>query len=264
VSIGLQKLVDLKSELLVLERDIRFEQAELKNKISEFKQSRTARAMQAHLSGFLIRGAHLTKLNSSNVAALASFGIETAADITSDRVLRVDGIGQVKAGELVSWRKVVEAKFRNPGQQSPDEKRALAQVQLDHRNHTKRLVSEALVKGRELISLHASAQSRINRPYEALKSAQKAVDQANADLSWVGGIAMPSPSPKLLRPVPAPVYISKADRTIRSASAPQGVAPSCPKCGGKMIKRLAKRGRYQGQPFWGCSRFPACKGLQSI
>lgn len=35
----------------------------------------------------------------------------------------------------------------------------------------------------------------------------------------------------------------------------------CPKCGCAMVKRVAKRGKYRGQQFWGCSRFPRCRGM---
>ena len=34
--------------------------------------------------------------------------------------------------------------------------------------------------------------------------------------------------------------------------------PSCPSCGVKFIKRVAKRGRNKGQWFWGCRHFPRC------
>lgn len=36
------------------------------------------------------------------------------------------------------------------------------------------------------------------------------------------------------------------------------VAPSCPICGSHMIERVRKSDK---QAFWGCSRFPACKGI---
>jgi restriction system protein len=33
----------------------------------------------------------------------------------------------------------------------------------------------------------------------------------------------------------------------------------CPKCGGAMIKRLAKRGARAGNAFYGCARYPSCR-----
>ena len=36
---------------------------------------------------------------------------------------------------------------------------------------------------------------------------------------------------------------------------------SCPLCGADMVERTAQKGRYQGNQFFGCSRYPKCKGL---
>jgi hypothetical protein len=40
--------------------------------------------------------------------------------------------------------------------------------------------------------------------------------------------------------------------------------PFCPKCGSKMILRTARKGKYTGQNFWGCSKFPSCKSIINI
>ena len=40
--------------------------------------------------------------------------------------------------------------------------------------------------------------------------------------------------------------------------------PSCPKCGSTMILRESKKGKNAGRKFWGCSKFPRCKGIQNI
>ena len=46
-------------------------------------------------------------------------------------------------------------------------------------------------------------------------------------------------------------------------AAPSGEsAPSCPKCNAPMAKRTAKKGRHAGQAFWGCSRYPSCRGIR--
>lgn len=41
-------------------------------------------------------------------------------------------------------------------------------------------------------------------------------------------------------------------------------APGCPRCGSPMVRRTAKRGASAGQAFYGCSRYPACKGTLTI
>lgn len=40
--------------------------------------------------------------------------------------------------------------------------------------------------------------------------------------------------------------------------------PSCPQCGAPMQRRTAKRGGHVGQTFWGCSRYPGCKGTRPL
>lgn len=41
-------------------------------------------------------------------------------------------------------------------------------------------------------------------------------------------------------------------------------APKCPKCGSKMLKRVATKYPYKGREFFGCSQFPRCRGIISI
>ncbi len=41
-------------------------------------------------------------------------------------------------------------------------------------------------------------------------------------------------------------------------------APACPDCGKPMHTRTAKSGPNAGQPFWGCTAYPACKGTRRI
>jgi len=40
--------------------------------------------------------------------------------------------------------------------------------------------------------------------------------------------------------------------------------PTCPKCNSPMVKRTARQGANAGGQFWGCSRYPGCRGIRSI
>lgn len=40
--------------------------------------------------------------------------------------------------------------------------------------------------------------------------------------------------------------------------------PACPKCGGAMILRETKKGQHIGRKFWGCAKFPQCKGIITV
>ena len=39
---------------------------------------------------------------------------------------------------------------------------------------------------------------------------------------------------------------------------------ACPVCGSHMVIRRARRGVNAGNEFWGCSRFPGCRGIRNI
>jgi restriction system protein len=66
----------------------------------------------------------------------------------------------------------------------------------------------------------------------------------------------------------------KLDKMLRSAakSLPEdALKPSeihseivlCPRCSSRMVKRRARQGANAGQEFWGCSRFPQCRGIRN-
>ncbi len=58
----------------------------------------------------------------------------------------------------------------------------------------------------------------------------------------------------------APSKISEPHMNQSSAS----VTPSCPQCGAVMVKRIARKGGNAGGEFWGCSKFPACRGVRQL
>ena len=41
-------------------------------------------------------------------------------------------------------------------------------------------------------------------------------------------------------------------------------APGCPRCQSEMVTRTARRGAQAGKAFWGCPRYPACKGTREM
>lgn len=51
-------------------------------------------------------------------------------------------------------------------------------------------------------------------------------------------------------------------QTISSQPA-EDSSPACPKCGSPMAQRIAQKGSHAGNRFWGCTRFPACRGVRS-
>jgi restriction system protein len=49
-----------------------------------------------------------------------------------------------------------------------------------------------------------------------------------------------------------------------SAISEQAFEMTCPACDSPMVKRVAKRGPNVGNEFWGCSKYPQCRGIRSL
>jgi len=59
-------------------------------------------------------------------------------------------------------------------------------------------------------------------------------------------------------------YLSSAQTKFERAEQAQDSLPRCPKCGSEMVLRTAKRGDNQGGRFWGCSKYPECRGILNL
>lgn len=60
------------------------------------------------------------------------------------------------------------------------------------------------------------------------------------------------------RPAATQLAFPMAPQVVATPS-PSG-PPACPVCLSPMVLRRARRGPYAGSPFWGCVRFPGCRG----
>jgi restriction system protein len=61
---------------------------------------------------------------------------------------------------------------------------------------------------------------------------------------------------------PAQTAPAKILNVQMAASA--AAAPACPKCGSAMVIRTARKGANAGNQFWGCPKYPACKGILNV
>lgn len=226
----------------------------LARELMVMKSNRESRQRQAYLDRFSIRRANISGIGPVKTATLISFGIETAADVNQNAVLRVPGFGDVMTGKLVEWRRGHESRFkydRTPNAQDVADERALR-----GRFTAEKAKLESTI--RNGLGTLRNAKDRLNvlpaeaRSDMALTDVIAARAQAEQDLRELG-VSVPTstvtltvtPSPRL---APQPPRVTTTSRT-----------PTCPRCGSPMRRRS---GRY-GQ-FWGCSRYPGCKGTRKI
>lgn len=50
--------------------------------------------------------------------------------------------------------------------------------------------------------------------------------------------------------------------TSKRSTQEQEAAPFCPNCRSPMVRRTARKGTNVGAQFWGCSKYPACRGTR--
>jgi restriction system protein len=79
-------------------------------------------------------------------------------------------------------------------------------------------------------------------------------------VSLIDGVALAELIASTRRQQPAPAIMQRIEPTLEPAANP--AAPSCPICASAMVRRIAKRGSYEGTAFWGCAAYPACKGTR--
>ena len=61
------------------------------------------------------------------------------------------------------------------------------------------------------------------------------------------------------------VHRKKKDRSDPpDRTDPTDLSPRCPQCDSLMALRTAKSGKSAGQQFWGCTKYPDCKGTQPV
>jgi DNA-binding helix-hairpin-helix protein with protein kinase domain len=99
--------------------DIRRQLGEVANlrlrKLDELKRNQRAIQLADFLDQFEIQQAKISGIGPGRTQTLESYGIETAADLTSAAIAKVPGFGPKMQANLMDWRQSLERKFRfNP------------------------------------------------------------------------------------------------------------------------------------------------------
>ncbi len=90
-----------------------------------------------------------------------------------------------------------------------------------------------------------------------LQQAQQSRSAVAAVIAAHGGVHHEPASP----PAAAPAGATPGASASVTASSTQ---PGCPNCGCGMVRRIARTGKNAGGTFWGCSTFPACRGVRQV
>jgi DNA-binding helix-hairpin-helix protein with protein kinase domain len=137
---------------------------------------------QEFLDNHLIADADIPKIGSGRMAVLRSYGIETALDIEKDKILEIDGFGEVLTGNLLAWREEVNRTFRfNPTVPPPQAK--VQEIEIKFRQLRQSLELELQKGPAALQGIAASAEQHLSQSYREIQRAMGRVAQAEADLA---------------------------------------------------------------------------------
>jgi len=253
-------LEDAKAELIALPKDV----ARL---TAEYEANRRDAQLHDFLETYPIRRAAIRGVGPAKLAGLASYGIDTAADVVAARIEAVPGFGPITARPLLEWRRNLTARFVYRAQHSPRETDDLRRIRQSGADRAAAHRVKLLRGAADLRSVAANVAARRMGvdPVVARVHAEK--EQTLADLRAlrvpVPDVAPPSRPPPSAQPtsVRAPQPASKG---LASNSKPQSSSPPCPACGGRMIVRTARKGRNPGRQFLGCAAYPRCQGTRTI
>ena len=170
-------------------RDLELRKTEYQGLPAWYQQQRTKlnaerEALQRRhfLEQFFIQRHRITGIGPSLTATLASYGVETAADVTFAKVMAVPGFGPTRTKVLMAWRAGLEQRFRfNPNQAvDPRDITALDQRHAAWRNDLERVLSSG---AQELQKIRSLATQRQTALLAELQTVTDEFAQAKADFA---------------------------------------------------------------------------------
>jgi DNA-binding helix-hairpin-helix protein with protein kinase domain len=173
----LNELDRLRKQYEALGSDYNKELQKLQNTVQQ-------RQLHKFLERFLIYNHRISNIGEGRKSTLASFGIETAADVDAKRIRKIKGFGESLTNELVTWRKGLESKFRYDPSKGIDPsdiddlKKKFAQQRI-------RIEGALLAGPEQLNKMKDSAIGIRGARRTEIESLARSVAQARADMSLI-------------------------------------------------------------------------------
>ena len=152
-----------------------------RQKIQELEKNKFQLQLHEFLDRINLSDARIPSIGPGRKAMLASYGIDTAADVSYPSVTQVPGIGPSYATKLLAWRQVQESKFRfDPG-------RSIAKAEIDKIDReiqTRRSqLEDGITRGvQNAVTTHVRILALRRTYQEQLANALVSVAQAEADM----------------------------------------------------------------------------------
>ena len=233
---------------------------EERSALAKYRADRRDRQLHGFLDSFEIRHTKISGIGPAKLAALASYGVDTAADVNSAKLRSVPGFGPTTSRPLLEWRRKLEGRFVYRSAENELDRQEIARIRSAIHAKAVPLRQKLLGGAHGLESAARRVRDFAARNDPMLERVHAMREQAKADLAFLG---LPSPTPAPVQGQPLPPPPGAPPPKIGPTQLAGGGSVACPRCGSKMVRRLARRGSNAGNHFWGCSRYPSCKGTRS-
>jgi DNA-binding helix-hairpin-helix protein with protein kinase domain len=179
-----RRIADVMRDLSQIKAQIDELPQALAREMKQLHSTLQARQLHDYLDRHFIRSAKISGVGEQRKLTLASFGIETAADITRPAIAAVPGFGTGLTANLIAWRKTLEQRFvpSNTIAPSPQD---VSSVNLKIAGLRVRLEQELRDGATHLQNVRTEIAARQNTARGALEAAHQALAQAKADLDVV-------------------------------------------------------------------------------
>lgn len=151
-------------------------------RIAEYRRNRRSEQLRQYLEGFPIARANLAGIGPSRVATLASYGIDSAADVNEFALLEVPGFGRKTTYTLMVWRRRLEQRFRYKKQPTPADHRRLTAIRAETLRTGAELRRQLLAGAQALRAAARDAERRQTSVDPALQAVHARRMQIQADL----------------------------------------------------------------------------------
>lgn len=174
------EMKDIRQRLQTDRRKLDELQPAFNKELRDLENSRQRIQFEAFLDRHLIASARISGVGKAKTAALTSFGIETALDVTPEAISRVPGFGPVKTQGMLAWRLEIERQFRF----DPSQRISAAEIQKLTTKYAlqQKLLRDQIVQNTEyLFSKHRAWSAGMSELDHQLNWISTSLDQAVVD-----------------------------------------------------------------------------------
>jgi DNA-binding helix-hairpin-helix protein with protein kinase domain len=152
--------------------------AKMNQEIQKLHSGRRESQLNHFLRTFLLADHRIEQMGPARLAILASYGVETAADINVGRIAQIPGFGEARVDTLLRWRGGCESKFRyDPAKAVPQSE--VMSIQVKYAREKQRIAALMRYKLNEVQRRAATCQRNVREREAQLLRAWHAFVQAD-------------------------------------------------------------------------------------